>query len=181
MITHFDISEIILTKRDMALAQRHAKNAEIGGTSHVRGKKDRRQSLGEDQLVGQLGTLAGHKLWFGTDYFYRLSRYHADLHPEIGDAGGDVPGANIDFKASKVRYPDKDFLTYRLPVRPAERHKNWIYVLVLVALEDRRAYVVGWASDKMLPKEPESEGVFKGAHIIVAKKLRPVPPIRWFK
>lgn len=157
-----------------------AEKAMLGGASHVRGE-DRGACLLEDQLVGQIGQWAGCVYLFGNDYLYNVSRALANAYPTRGDGGTDIPGLNVDFKASLMRASDNT-MDYYLPVRPSERGKGKIYILVLVQLYENKsatAYIVGWATDETLPPV-EREGVFRGAHVIKACELNPLPPFKWF-
>ena len=168
-----------LSPAEVAFCREQARSAEIGGRSQVRGA-DRQTALVEDQMVGQIGTYAGHKLLFGNAQLYRLSRYFANIYPMRGDGGSDVPGANIDFKASLRRSPDRPLIDYRLAVRPAERHAGMIYMLVVVEADYTHAHIVGWLAESALPAEPESAGVFAGAYVVKGGALNPVMPIHWW-
>jgi hypothetical protein len=159
---------------------KHAKSAHrVGGKSIIPdGQKsfiDRQQ----DDVIGQYGTAIGHQYWFGTDYFYQMTRFYNDLYLHSGDGGYDVPGAKIDFKASEIRNHDKPLLDYNLAIRPKERHKEWTYFLILINFVQRRGHIIGWATDEMLPDQPEADGIFKGAYIIKARELNPLPPVKW--
>ena len=184
MIKRSDVITVNLSASEMRLIRSMGKAAEIGGASQIRGDADRAASLGVDQVVGQIGTYVGCKYFLGDIKDYRVSRYYANKAPTVGDGGSDITGSNIDLKASLVRNPSKDLLTYNLPVRLREMHVGWVYVLVLVeALQEKsaKAHLVGWASTAMLPDEPDAQGVFAGAHTIRAKDLNPLPPLRrWF-
>lgn len=176
-----DIVSIEITKSDLSLIRKMATAACIGGYSNIR-HSDRMATLEEDQLVGQIGTYAGIKYLMGSVHQYMISRWYANQHPTNGDGGSDIPASNIDFKASLKRYPKKEMLSYRLPVRPRERHNGWVYILILVdpiVNERTTAHLIGWASDDMLPYAPEAEGPFEGAHVLVAKELKPLMPIKW--
>jgi hypothetical protein len=162
--------------------QRQAQRAELGGRSHIRGAADRQDKLRQDQIVGMIGAFAGTKTLFGDVRLFRLQRYFANLYPTIGDGGSDVPGANIDFKASLIANKQKPLLDYKLAVRPRERHARTVYVLILIELEPApAASLIGWASDEMLPAKPETDGPFAGAYVIPARALHPVMPLRWFE
>jgi hypothetical protein len=168
---------------DMSLIVRMAKAACIGGQSQIRNGQERQDALTEDQIVGQIGQYVGSMWLFGTANEYKRARWIANQNPTSGDGGSDLLGANIDFKASRVRHRGKDLLSYRLPVRPKERHVGWVYVLILVTHMARGepviAKMIGWAMESMLPQQPEMEGVFRGAYTIPARELHPIPPIHW--
>jgi hypothetical protein len=173
-----------LTPSEMNLAKYHATRAEIGGVSRIRDLRERTASLSEDQLAGQVGTLAMHKFLHGHSQQYALGRYMQNKHPRQGDGGEDVLGLNLDVKTSVMRR-NQDPYAYNLPVRPHEMHTNWVYALALLPVDFEvvmNVYLVGWASVREFPKTPETEGVFKGAHLLKAKDLTPFPPIKysWF-
>lgn len=171
---------IPLSKYDWALASYHAGRAELGGVSRVRGS-DRAASLVEDQLVGQLGTLALHKYLYGTTERYVFSRHAQNRFPDQGDGGEDLPGANVDVKTSVMRY-GQDPWRYNLCVRPRERHADWVYILGLVSKEyvtDRLVHLLGWIGDAALPAEPATEGPLAGAFVVPAHTLVALPPIHY--
>jgi hypothetical protein len=180
--THMTLSDIIqvpITSSELAFLKRHAKRAELGGRSNIRGA-DRQATLGRDQLIGMVGAFAGTKL-FGDVRLFRLQRFFADLYPAIGDGGSDIPGANVDFKSSAILNKNKDLLSYRLAVRPKERHPDMNYVLCLCELEPVPVvYLVGWASESMLPTETEADGPFAGAYTLPASQLHPLMRLTWF-
>lgn len=174
---------IDLTQSEFNLAKYHATRAEIGGVSRVRDLRDRQASIGEDQLIGQLGNIAIHKYLHGHSQQYALGRYMQNKFPRSGDSGEDVLGMNLDVKTSLMRQSD-NFYSYHLPVRPHEMHPNWVYVLALVKPDYEttwNVFLMGWASSNRFGA-PEESGVFKGAHILRADKLVELPPIRynWF-
>jgi len=184
MIAKVDLIPMTVPVTEMKYLVRMAKAACIGGKSNIRGA-DRNDKLLEDQVVGQIGQYVGSRWLQGNPLPYVQARWVANQNPTVGDGGSDILGSNLDFKASLVRTPGGDPLDYRLAVRPRERHDGWVYVLVLVTKLVRKepveSLIVGWASDRMLPTRPESSGVFKGAFIINARDLNPVPPITWWK
>lgn len=182
-VTENDIIRMEIQPRDMNVVAGHARLACIGGKSNIRGAS-RQATLKEDQLVGQIGQYVG-SLWLsGSADSYLRSRWVANQNPTVGDGGSDLIGSNIDFKTSLVRSPDRDLLSYRLAVRPKERHQDWVYVLVLVTKmkppDPVVAHLIGWAADYMLPKSPNDSGVFSGAFTIPARNLHPLPPFKWF-
>jgi len=145
-------------------------------------RADRDSTIDEDNLVGQVATLAGCKWLYGTalgHYVWRSSRWAADRAPTVGDGGADVPGSNIDFKGSLLRNADRPLDAYHLPVRPRERHAGNVYVCVLVERAMLRSHLVGWATDEQLPADAETDGVFKGAHVLGVSELNPCPPFGW--
>jgi len=181
-ITAEDIIRVQIAGREMNIVAQHAKLASIGGRSNIRGA-DRQTTLREDQLVGQVGQYVGSMWLFGSADPYMKSRWVANQNPTVGDGGSDIIGANLDFKASMARNPNRDLLDYRLAVRPRERHPEWIYVLILVTQMKKPkpvlANLIGWATDAMLPKTPSTSGVFSGAFTVKARDLHPLPPFQW--
>lgn len=166
--------------------KRMAKFAEIGGGSQVR-TDNRASSLTMDQIVGQLGQYALSIYLFGTPAQYYTQRMSANINPKIGDNGQDILGANLDVKTSLMR--DSQYTaSYRLAIRPKERHDGHVYYLALVKPngdsslkmdEPILVYIVGWASDNDLPDKPDDDGVFKGAYTLKADKLNVPAPIQW--
>lgn len=171
------IRRVVIEGVDYDACARHARIAELGGTSHVRGEADRASQLSVDQLVGQLGTMAVTFLLTGSTALYLQERTERDKDRWKGDGGSDVPGARIDIKTSLRRNRRNSASTYNLLVRPAELHDNWVYVLAVVMDLDHKARtalveVVGWASSYDLPKNVEDRGEFKGAYRIRGRDLR---------
>jgi len=172
---------VYITPGELAFIRRMAQAAELGGRSHIRASEDRQAALAEDQLIGQLGTAAFHKLWYGDLGQYKRERFLQNRFRFQGDGGSDLGAANIDVKTSLLR-TGKPLLEHRLAVRPAERHPNWLYVLALSEPPGQAgAYVwlIGWATDAMLPHEPVQDGVFAGAYVLPGSELCPMPPVRW--
>lgn len=179
------IQSITLSKYDWNLATYHAGKAEVGGVSRVRSTADRTATLVEDQLVGQLGTIALHKYLYGTTERYILSRHVQNQFPDVGDGGEDLPGANVDVKTSVMRYGQNPY-AYNLCVRPRERHPDWVYLLALVPNDyvvNRVVQLVGWTLDANLPDVVRADGPLAGAYVVSAADLLPLPPIqyRWFQ
>jgi hypothetical protein len=182
-MTLSDIITVPITSSELAFLKRHAKRAELGGKSHIRGA-DRQATLGRDQLIGMVGAFAGTKQLFGDVRLFRMQRYFADLYPTVGDGGSDIPGCNIDIKSSAVTSPD--LLSYHLLVRPKELHDGMVYVLALV--EERAltshppcvVHLVGWASAEMLPRTPSTDARFAGAYALPASALNPLMRLQWF-
>jgi len=181
----------IITKRlnslELNLIREMAERAQIGGYSQIHlDEEKRKQSLAMDQFIGQIGNYIGAKILDGTPFpkEYYISRMYANRHPNEGDGGSDIPGTNIDFKTSLMR-GELDPMSYRLIVRPNERHNDWIYVLVLVEPQNISIFdwktavvhIVGWATDDML-LTIETEGIFRGAYILPTIVLYPFLPIK---
>lgn len=168
---------IEISDEELRIAKAYARAACMGGTSRIR-TEDRQELLYRDQLVGQLGNLAWHKYRYRHLEFYHASRFFQNLFPQLGDGGSDDPGSNVDVKTSLMK--GKNPWTYRLAVRPHECHEGTVYVLALVPTPfegDPCVLLVGWASSEQLPLAAETEGVFKGAHVIPARQLTPLPPL----
>lgn len=175
-----DILKIVIEGHELDEAKENARLACVGGKSHVR-TGDRMQRLYEDQLVGQIGNIAGVKALHGRIDAYRESRSIANANPTKGDGGSDIPGSNVDFKASRMRR-SKDPMRYRLAVRPRERHEGNVYVFIALDMDSPErveANLVGWASDDSLPRNPDQDGVFSGAYTLMSHELNPFPPITW--
>ena len=179
MITAAHIIQMKINTAEMNLVKQMSMAACRGGVSRVRTGESRMGALFEDQLVGQVGTYAGHKFWFGHSYNYLVSRQMANIYPGSGDGGSDVVGANIDFKTSKIR-SNRPLLDYRLVVRPHERTSGKIYVQLLAEITGATAtvHILGWASDDMLTTLAQ-DGVFAGAYVLPAQELQALPPLRW--
>lgn len=160
-------------------AQRFGKLACIGGGSSVRDDADRMERLMEDQTVGQLGQMALAIWKDGHMGEYLIQRAAANQYPTQGDGGADFVGSNIDVKASLMRASD-DPMLYRLAVRPAEMHDGWVYVLALVEPFMVGVQLVGWAlSSDLTAQGMAEEGTFRGAYVMSAEVLRPLPPLEW--
>lgn len=164
----------------MPIARAHAKRACVGGKSNIRSGDDRAATLSEDQLVGQLGAMAGCLYMYGNIERYMTTRFYANQNPDLGDGGFDIPGLNVDFKASLMR-ASVNPLDYKLVVRPRERHEGWIYFLVLIeniTEVSALTHMVGWFPDDELPT-PSTGGVFSGAHVVGSHNLYRLPPHAW--
>ncbi len=172
-----------LTRDDLRIVGRFVDGACVGGMSNVRDKEQREGTLKEDQVTGLIGNYV-LALWRdGHPGAFIESREAQDKTPTQGDGGQDLPGLNIDVKASCMR-AGSDPLRYNLWVRPRERHQDHTYVLALIAakgVEEIRhshmltVYLVGWCTDKDLPDELDS----KGRHAVHASRLLPMPPMRY--
>jgi len=183
MVTPEQIIEIPLSLNEYLIAEYNAKKSECGGVSHVREPEDRMETLSVDQRVGQLGQLAGHKYLFGHIKPYVDGRWYMNRDPRIGDPGSDVACSNIDFKTSRLRYPDKPLIDYHLAVRPAELKTKKVFIQMVADFDSMKqsatVWLIGWATIDMLPKEVALEGVFAGAYILPCSQLHPLPPIKW--
>jgi hypothetical protein len=178
--TWIGVVQVKITPGELAGCEPLARAAEIGGQSNIRNGDDRRRTLVEDQLVGQVTALAGCKMLLGTalgHYAYKLSRWAADRNPTMGDGGEDIPLSNVDFKGS-LRRTAKTPQEHHLLVRPRERHPGWIYYAALVEPDFLTVSFFGWLADYELPPA-EADGPFEGAHAVVGWALHPCPDIRW--
>jgi hypothetical protein len=170
---------IKLRAYDIRLAEAQAEACAMGGESQIREVHDRAEKLREDQVVGQVGTIALHRYWFGHVEQYMMGRYFQNKMPWEGDGGEDIPGANIDVKTSLMRR-STDPMTYNLPIRGRERHAGWVYVLALLPLdyrESKQVFLMGWIGDSELPAEPKADGPLAGAFVMPVPKLNPLPPV----
>lgn len=163
-----------LSAADRALVSHYAEHATLGGRSHVRSAAERGETVAEDQVVGFMGEAAFHRYWFGDLGKWVEGRERRDETPWEGDQS-DV--GNVDVKCSLMRR-SQDPLDYRLLVRPAERGKCDWYVLALVERSLAGVWLVGWYQDEALPPVTPS-GPFAGAHVVSARVLNPLPPMRW--
>lgn len=179
MATEQDFIRIKIGRAAYAFCYRQAEAAAIGGRSNFRTGGDRKANLLRDQLIGQLGAYAGHRYLFGHGHLYAISRWYQNRNPCQGDGGYDIPGANVDFKASRVGA--RPLIDYSLHVRPRERRRGWIYILVGVDVQEdgAEAILAGWAREEELPREPDPDGVFVGAYSMPVRDLHPLPPFRW--
>lgn len=175
-LTRAQVVTLPLSKPLIRLAEDYASRSAIGGRSAVRSKEDRSAELMSDQVVGHLGQIALHLYWFGGLERYRLGRFYADTYPTQGDGGADIGGANVDVKTSRMRY-GQDPLAYHLPVRNAERHDGWVYVLGLVG--DAEVHLVGWYPDQLLETWRHTDGTFAGACAVPAVSLYALPPVKY--
>ena len=183
MITDINICSTFLRPWEMGIVKAKAEEWDYPGRSNVREPGDRVGNLATDSLVGMIGQYAGTKHLLGAVAFdkFLVNRWHAAKHKFEGDGGHDIDCANIDFKTSLRRNENKPLLDYNLVVRPEELYAGWVYVLIIVDLfeqDNASVHIVGWATDAMFPP-PAAAGIFKGAHVLPARELNPVMPIRW--
>jgi hypothetical protein len=177
MIDKSDVITYTIEDNLTSLIISNAKKAEIGGTSQIRKSQDRKSSLAEDQLVGQISTYCASMILTGSPNGYIKAREKANNNPFIGDNGIDIDGlTNIDIKGSLMRY-SSDPLKYRLLVRSKERHDNWIYVLGLVPKErPYKCHLVGWINDSELPSSTYNGPIksLHGAYVVEATNLKKI-------
>ena len=180
MIRKQDIITIHLDEQEVQLARYYAEKCVTNGHSHVRSEETREETCPEDQLTGQLGSLAIHLYLFGGLERYKATRHEMNKHPYDGDCGEDITGANIDVKASRMR-TKLHMSEYYLSVAPKELREGWVYVQALVPdVRDDVVHLMGWAMTDMLTKEPVTALCFKKKHILVVTSLNPLMPIRWY-
>lgn len=175
-----DVVQIALTKDHMQVVRRMATAAEIGGRSEVRPSGARIGNLGVDQLIGQIGECGLH-LWVYEDIEpYVNRRERMNLTPHVGDGGEDLDGLTWDIKTSMMR-AGNDPTTYRLLVRPKERHPGFIYILGLVAGDDTdepTLVMPGWCHEHEIPGHVQFGGPFDGAHVVRSTLLRPMSELK---
>lgn len=181
MITLDKVITYKFNKHMVRFIKDNADKACIGGRSQIR-EEDRADSLYEDQLAGQIGNYTGSIHIFGSEEPYHAVRALANSQPNKGDNGQDFIGYNIDMKGSFMR-AWKDPTKYRLPVRPKEKHDDWVYVLCMIEKNVVGnpiiiAHLVGWATTLMLPDKPESSGPFDGAFTIPGVSLNPMSTLK---
>ena len=171
---------IHLTREQLVACWVNGTKACLGGESQLREGQERLEKLTEDQFVGQIGHAAGSIWWSGSMDAYLQAREIANAEPWKGDGGSDLQGVRIDFKTSMMR-KSQDPSSYKLLVRPPERHKGCVYVLVLLPKfkveelgQGLNVYIVGWAKEEDLPPHTETEGIFEGAYLLDSSRLRPV-------
>jgi hypothetical protein len=175
-----DIDICVKLAKDQ-LASRSKAGLREGGVSRIRNTKDRREKCTTDAVVGQIGAVAGSRHIFGSEFPHFVSRWYTNFYPGAGDPGSDVPGCNIDWKTSLIRSNLKP-LQHHLLVRSAERHNLSVYVRILVGdlkRDNAKVYLMGWATDMMLPSSVVSEGPLKGAFALDCSDLHPLPPFQW--
>lgn len=174
-----DVVSYAIVESELRVIERYARAAELGGRSHVRKPDERCASLRTDQLVGQLCTFAGTMYLTGKCEMYALARDRANANPYVGDGGTDIPGYRIDIKGSLMRR-SPDPMTYRLLVRPRERHADTTYILALASsvVMPITVHLVGWLSDEEIERPPEWTGIFSGAHVVPASQLHPMSSLR---
>jgi hypothetical protein len=187
MMTEDLIVKMALGADDMRIIRIMAQEWDYPGASNIRDPIDRANNLSEDAMTGQIGNYAGIKYWDGSVFDYMVTRFYARQQKFKGDQGYDRPACTIDFKASKIRNLDKALLEYHLRVPPKERRPGWTYVLILTEWEMQRdnasVYLIGWATDEMLPQDPTPKDSFwRGDYILQASNLWPLPPLKyhWF-
>ncbi len=170
-----DVLRIAFTEEQSAAVRAMSGHAEIGGRSAVRhDRQDRMESLGTDQLVGQYGECALHLLVFGDVEPYIARRQRINLTPFEGDSGSDIDGLPWDIKTSLMRAGPDPF-GYRLPVRPAERHEDFVYILALMSdVQVPEVLLVGWIREEEIPQHIIVSGPFCGAHVVRASFLHPM-------
>ena len=187
MLSSKDIVTYMIPDEDSEGIRKNTRLAMIGGTSQIRSGTNRKKTLAHDQLVGQISTYAGSVVLTGSPQGYWKARDKANKNPHKGDGGVDIIGlSNVDIKGSLMRY-SSDPLSYRLLVRPRERHDGWIYVLGMVPENPKpigsrpyKCHLVGWSYDKDLPETPY-EGRIKllhGAYLIKGRQLRPISQLK---
>lgn len=172
-----------LTQEQIDFARVMAESAAIGGHSHVHCAPNQRQrQLGEDQVTGQLGQIAGCVWARGGIDEYAVARAYATVY-----SGSPHPtpirGSNVGVKGSLIR-GTQGLWQYRLPVRPGDIRRDSVYVLALVPPDSFMkqhpvVLLVGWATTDEFPDEVESGGPCEGAYVRHVPQLHSLPPFRW--
>ena len=207
MISENDIAKIDIPDFIVKYAKSIGnKFVEAKTPSQFRHVEERGDTVNEDAFVGCMAHYAYLRHMHGPEGIGKLfDAYWVSNHfPEIrqirktklvSDGGSDILRLNVDVKASLVR-TSLPIIRHRLPIRPHDRRKNWIYALVLITehvkenvkLNDAYKYsghVVGWARDTDLPSKTynkEDGGApseFHGAYLMSAESLNPFPPFKW--
>lgn len=184
MVQQRQVVEVCLSKAELDFIHQKAKTCGIGGDGRVRNPKDRAENYEVDQLVGQIGSYVGCRHLFGDVTLYRISRSIASRYPTSSDGGSDIPGANVDFKATHWKTV-KPMLDHHLLVRAGEYHLNTVYVGILVKFEDvtAKAFIVGWQESSMLTKYDVTPKELPAGFVGYAAKfseLNPMMPLRWW-
>ena len=208
MVSENDIIKIEIPEFMVVYAKQTSKKFKDAETpSQFRHDMERGDTVGEDSFYGCLAHFGYCRHMWGPEGIGKVfDAYWVSNHfPEIrklrntvcvSDQGSDILRLNVDVKSSLVR-TNLPLLKHRLPVRPYEHRKNWIYALVLMTEQKREnpahmndafkytANLVGWASSKDLPDKTYSkdEGTapdsFDGAYLLDASNLHPFMPQRW--
>jgi group II intron reverse transcriptase/maturase len=112
---------------------------------------------------------------------YLVNQFYANLYRGSGDGGYDFTGLNLDVKAARLLGGSRDLLDYRLAVHTREWHADWVYVLVVVDLENNVAHIIGWATAEDFPNSPVSPDAerFAQSFVLAGRELNRVPPFRW--
>lgn len=174
-------TRIQLPESVCAQANTYARNAMIGGRSHIRATEDRLAKLHEDQLTGQLCHAAASEFLFGSYEPWRSQREAADKNPTVGDGGIDFEGWPIDVKGSKMR-GSSDPRSYHLIVRPAELKTGTWYIHALVDRDQPSAvWITGIASGAAIRASSiTTSGPLAGAYAIPVPLLSAIELV-WTK
>lgn len=133
-----------------------------------------------DQVTGQYGELALHKLFYDNDddsglHYYLKQREIRNANKYEGDSGSDLwaeedLGFKLDSKTSTMRR-SKNPLDYNLIVRPRDLHDNTVYILMLKPTQEDIIHAVGYLWTNELPKTIKTSGPFDGAYVKSARFL----------
>lgn len=154
-----------------------------GGQSTVRDAgAERDYTLPDDQLAGQLASMAGCRWLTGGLDEYRLARAYA-LEQGGGTHATPVRGSNTSFKGTLIRTPQA-LWKYTLSIAPTETRTGWEYVLVLVPNLRQQlipgyatfALLMGYAPLAAFPNTVAGHGTFKGKYTLKVPQLMPCLP-----
>jgi len=196
--------EVPISESDMLVVHSLASLSCLGGRSNHREGQDREDNLYRDQLVGCIGELALSWHLTGNAQHFIIHRWYANKMRErygeagkrSGDPGVDIPGTNLDAKASLYqnrRVPE----SFSLRVSPNERGTGKVYVFIVVKLPELfskeirdctqadfenvtygRAQIMGWITDEQLPP-PRRDNRGISASRVEARELHDLMPIKW--
>lgn len=170
---------IILNNDKIALCAKYAKTCCMGGPGWIRSNVERKPKRRKDNIIGQMGTLAGSIFLYGEDKGteeYIKARIKADKNPYEGDGGRDLPDLDIDIKCSHMMNTDP--LSYNFLIRPQERHENWIYIQTLAQQITKQllfVHIMGWIRDEDVPSTVVTGGKLKGAYLVPIPQLKKFP------
>ena len=135
MITRKDVITISMTTEEYELAKELAGETWNGQKSNIIVNRDERLLTGlQHQIQGQLGELALHKLYYGTDAIekFKFFRRLKNKTPYKSDDGYDLIDQRVDIKCSLLRNTRIDPFEYFLWVRKKEYHADGKYIFAMV-------------------------------------------------
>lgn len=164
---------IDFTRDDLKKLYRFVTAVMLGGTSRVRADEERKEKLGVDQWVGQIGECGLSRYLTGSDEAYIKTRQHKNQNPHVGDKGWDLLDYPVDIKTTNAHFSNLSLTDYNLVVPKPEFHKV-IYVLGLVKhrLGGVRLYLMGWAPFTKVEYGWNLDGRFPYKYTLNNKRLR---------